>query len=151
MISRASGWAHRSRLAGASIWAITCSESRRERRGGRRGVSPAKNTAVVGRVSSQPCWRIAEKNRCRPVTRVLLGAEPDRLGGQPGQIAFQQRPVDPGQRGDDGGGLAEERAEPGQRAHVVEHGAHGEPARQAQPGPALGQLAQPGLDDPVEP
>ena len=36
MISRASGCAQRSRLAGASTWAMTCSLSRRERRGGRR-------------------------------------------------------------------------------------------------------------------
>jgi hypothetical protein len=55
-------------LDGASTCAITCSDSRRDNRGGRRGVSPAKNPAVVGRVGSQSCCRIARKKVLRQVT-----------------------------------------------------------------------------------
>ena len=108
-----------------------------EHRGGRQGVIPA---VLADRGEEQ----------VQAGDGVLLGAEPGGRGGQPGQVAFQQRPVDPGQRFHGGRGLAEERAESGERADVAQHGAHADPAAEPQPGPALGQLAQPGLGKAVE-
>ena len=59
-----------------------------------------KNTAVVGRVSSQPCWRMARKNVLQAGDGVFLHRLAGALAGHPRQIAFQQRPVDAGQRVD---------------------------------------------------
>ena len=70
---------------------------------------------------------------------VLFRAVAERLGGQPGQVAFQQRPVDPGQGVDVRGGLGQERAEPGQARDVGLRGGGGLARTQPQPGPALGQ------------
>ena len=86
-----------------------------------------------------------------PVTASSLAPCPSPAGGQPGQVAFQQRPVDPGQGVHLGDGLGQEHAEAGQRRDVVDDGADRQPAGQPQPGPALDQGAQPGLGDPVEP
>ena len=72
-------------------------------------MSPGKNTAVVGRLSSQPCWRIAWKKAPGAVMASSFAPWPSGLGGQPGQVAFQQGPVDAGERVDLRGGLGQER------------------------------------------
>ncbi|KJS62336.1 hypothetical protein VM95_09045 [Streptomyces rubellomurinus] len=76
VISRADGSDHRSRFAGCSTWVMMCSARWRASRVRRRGPSPVKNAALVGSEVSQPCWRMAWKNKCRPLTRPSFALSP---------------------------------------------------------------------------
>lgn len=59
---------------------------------------------------------------------VFLGAVTEPGGGQPRQVAFQHRPVQPGEGVHLGDRLGQEDAEAGQRRDVVDHGADRQPA-----------------------
>ena len=79
---------------------------------------------------------------------VRAGTMPDRLAGEPGEVAFQQRPVDAVQGCCSGDG--KELAEPGEGGDIRLHGADAEARAQPQPGPPFGQVAEPGLGKAVE-
>ena len=66
-----------------------------------------------------------------------------------GEVAFQQWPVDVGERVDADEG--QEVAEPDQGIDSGAGRADAEPGRQAEPGPSFAQIAQSGMDDAVEP
>ena len=94
------GSGQRSRLAGDSTWAMTYSASRRSSLGGDRWSVAGVEGRGPGRLSSQPCWRTAWKNRLSEPIRCLLDPVSAGLGHHVGEVAFQQRPVDVGERVD---------------------------------------------------
>ena len=103
VISRPDGSVQRSRLAGDSTWVMMCSASRRVQSGRATGsVAGEERRAWSGSLSSQSCWRMAWKNTLSAPIRRLLDAVSAGLGHQPGEVAFQQRPVDVGERVDAG-------------------------------------------------
>jgi len=89
------------------------------------------------------------EEQVEPADPGLLHAVSAGLGGDVGEIAFQQRPVDVGESVDSGQG--EELTKAGERVHPAPGCADAQPGGQPQPCPSFGQLAQPGLGDAVKP
>ena len=76
---------------------------------------------------------------------LALDVLPGELAVQVGQVAFEEGPVDLGQRGDVPGG--EEAGQPGDRPDAGLRALAGHPGRQPPAGPSSGQVFQPGLGD----
>lgn len=75
-------------------------------------------------------------------------AVPAVLGGDVGEVAFEQRAVDVGEPVD--AGMDEETGEADQRVQPGMPGGDAQPAGQSQPQPPFGQVPQPGLRDAFE-
>src|SRR5215471_4342885 len=109
VISRPAGSGQRSRLAGASAWAMTYpGEAAAGLPGDRRDVADVEGRGA-GQRAVPPVLADVREEQVEPADPGLLHAAPAGLGGDVGQIAFQQRPAGPGERIDAGAG--EERAE----------------------------------------
>ena len=116
--------------------------------GDRRSVAEVERRSAGQRIVPPVLPDVLEE-QVEPADPGLLHPPSAGLGGDVGEIAFQQRPADSGESVNAGQG--EERAEADESVHSGPGCADAQPRGQAESRPSLGELAQPGLGDAVKP
>ena len=141
MTSLPEGSGQWSRLVGDSTWVMTNSASRRSSRAGigecRRQERRAAGQPVVPGVLADGLEEQVERADPGLLHPVSAG-----LGHHVGEVAFQQRPVDVGERIDAGEG--QEIAEADEGIDSGAGSADAQPGCQPEPGPPFAQITQPG-------